>query len=53
MEELETGSTGTILENAQKFCTEFTSLEITPSTEGQLILKKGNGMMVKTAHRYF
>lgn len=53
MEELESGDTGSILEHAQKYCTDFQNLEIIPSTEGQLILKKGNGIMVKSALRYF
>lgn len=53
MDELESGDTGSILEQAQKFCTDFQSVEIVPRTEGLLILKKGNGLLVKSSLRYF
>ena len=53
MDELESGDTGNILEQAQKFCTDFQQVEIVPHTEGLLILKKGNGLLVKSSLRYF
>lgn len=53
MDELESGDTGSILDEAVELHFRYNEFKLLSSIQGELIFRKGSGLMAKSQRRYF
>ena len=53
IDDLETGDTGSILDEAVELHNRYQEMKLIPSVQGEIIFRKGSGIMSKSTRRFF